>query len=68
MEALEGPLVVIAEINTDTKPSMPAETDFILSSVWDDLRTTMHNHLAATTLQDLVERKPLLEGELMYEI
>ncbi len=68
MEALEGPLVVVAEINNDIKSSTPSETDSLLTDVWDDLRRTMHQHLASTTLQDLVDRKQQYDGELMYEI
>lgn len=68
MEALEGPLVVVAEINNDIKSSTPTETDSLLTDVWDDLRRTMHQHLASTTLQDLVDRKQQYDGELMYEI
>ncbi len=65
VEALEGPLVVVPE---GMPVTMPTETDAILSSLWDDLRTTMRDHLAQITLQELVERKQLREGELMYEI
>ena len=68
MEALEGPLVVVAEINTDIKSSTPSETDALLSDLWDELRRTMHEHLSSTTLQDLVERKQQYAGELTYEI
>ncbi len=68
MEALEGPLVVVAEINNDIKSSTPTETDSLLTDCWDDLRRTMHQHLASTTLQDLVDRKQQYDGELMYEI
>ena len=64
MEALEGPLVVVAE----GMPAMPTETDAILSSLWDDLRATMRDHLSRTTLQELVERKQLRDGQFMYEI
>ena len=64
MEALEGPLVVVPE----GMPEMPSETDAILSSLWDELRATVRDHLAQTTLQDLMERKRLYDGELMYEI
>ena len=65
VEALEGPLVVVPE---GMPVTMPTETDAILSSLWDDLRTTMRDNLAQITLQELVERKQLREGELMYEI
>ena len=68
MEALEGPLVVVAEINTDIKSSTSSETDAMLSDLWDELRRTMHDHLSSTTLQDLVERKQQQAGELTYEI
>ena len=68
MEALEGPLVVVAEINTDIKSSTPSETDALLSDLWDELRRTMHEHLSSTTLQDLVERKQQHSRELTYEI
>ncbi len=65
MEALEGPLVVVPE---GMPVAMPTETDAILSSLWDDLRTRMRDHLAQITLQNLADRKQLREGELMYEI
>ena len=68
MEALEGPLVVVAEINTDIKSSTPSETDALLSDLWDELRRIMHAHLSSTTLQDLVERKQQHASELTYEI
>ena len=65
LEALEGPLVVVPE---GLPESMSVETDAILSSLWDELRTTMEAHLSAVTLQDLTERAQLRSGELMYEI
>ncbi len=65
LEALEGPLVVVPE---GLPESMSVETDAILSSLWDELRTTMEAHLSAVTLQDLAERAQLGSGELMYEI
>ncbi|HZG68615.1 MAG TPA: Rrf2 family transcriptional regulator [Herpetosiphonaceae bacterium] len=65
LEALEGPLVVVPE---GLPESMSVETDAILSSLWDELRTTMEAHLSAVTLQDLAERAQLRSGELMYEI
>lgn len=65
LEALEGPLVVVPE---GLPESMSVETDAILSSLWDELRTTMEAHLSAVTLQDLTERARLRSGELMYEI
>jgi Rrf2 family transcriptional regulator, cysteine metabolism repressor len=68
MEALEGPLVVVAEVNGDIKSGTPSETDTLLDDVWDDLRQTMHTHLSSITLQDLVDRKQAVQGELMYEI
>ncbi len=64
MEALEGPLVVVPE----GMPVMPTETDAILSSLWDELRATVRQHLAKTTLQALADRKQLRNDELMYEI
>ncbi len=64
MEALEGPLVVVPE----GLPVMPTETDAILSSLWDELRATVRQHLAKTTLQALADRKQLRNDELMYEI
>ncbi len=65
LEALEGSLVVVPE---GLPESMSVETDAILSSLWDELRTTMEAHLSAVTLQDLAERAQLGSGELMYEI
>jgi Rrf2 family protein len=64
MEALEGPLVVVAE----SMPTAAADTDVLLSSLWDDLRATMRDYLAQITLQELIERKQLHAGEFMYEI
>lgn len=65
LEALEGPLVVVPE---GMPEAMSPETDAILSSLWDELRATMREHLSQITLQDLADRKQLREGELMYEI
>jgi DNA-binding IscR family transcriptional regulator len=47
---------------------MSVETDAVLSSLWDELRTTMQAHLSAVTLRDLAQRSQLRTGELMYEI
>lgn len=65
LEALEGPLVVVPE---GLPEAMSAETDVVLSSLWDELRTIMQDHLSAVTLQDLAQRAQLNTGELMYEI
>lgn len=65
LESLEGPLVVVPE---GLPEAMSAETDVALSSLWDELRTLMQDHLAAVTLRDLAQRAQLNTGELMYEI
>jgi Rrf2 family protein len=65
LESLEGPLVVVPEGLPET---MSAETDVVLSSLWDELRTLMQDHLSAVTLRDLAQRAQLNTGELMYEI
>ena len=65
MEALEGPLVVVAEGMPTT---MAAESDAVLSGLWDDLRAVVRDHLARTTLQELVDRRQLQDGQFMYEI
>jgi Rrf2 family transcriptional regulator, cysteine metabolism repressor len=65
LEALEGPLVVVPEGLPET---MSAETDVVLCSLWDELRTLMQDHLSAVTLHDLAQRAQLNTGELMYEI
>jgi Rrf2 family protein len=65
VEALEGPLVVVPE---GLPAPMSAETDAILSGLWDDLRAAMREHLSQITLQQLGERAQLQTGELMYEI
>jgi Rrf2 family transcriptional regulator, cysteine metabolism repressor len=65
LEALEGPLVVVPE---GLPEGTSAETDAVLNSLWDELRTTMQAHLSAVTLRDLAQRAALRSGELMYEI
>jgi len=65
VEALEGPLVVVPE---GMPVPMPGESDAVLSSIWDGLRTTARDYLAGITLHELTERRRLHDGELMYEI
>jgi Rrf2 family protein len=65
VEALEGPLVVMPE---GLPAPLSVETDPIVGAFWDDLRTTLREHLSQITLQELANRAQLHTGELMYEI
>ncbi|MBA3946416.1 MAG: Rrf2 family transcriptional regulator [Herpetosiphonaceae bacterium] len=64
-EALEGPLVVVTDNDTDGNQ---ARADAVLNGVWDSLRITMRQELAHTTLGDLSERLRSAHSELTYEI
>jgi len=65
LEALEGPLVVVPDGIATTAS---VETDALMSSLWDDLRANLRDHLSQITLQELVERNQTQAGQFMYEI
>ncbi|GAC1553400.1 MAG: Rrf2 family transcriptional regulator [Herpetosiphon sp.] len=64
LEALEGPLVVVAENNAEDH----VQTDEVLGAVWDQLREVMLKELARTSLGDLSEQLVAGRDQIMYEI
>ncbi len=66
LTALEGPLLP-PEAGAENPTTDPADRD-IIREIWDDLRANVQEHLGATTLDDLRQRKRSREGEVMYYI
>jgi DNA-binding IscR family transcriptional regulator len=40
----------------------------LIRDVWDELRAVLQRYLASVTLDDLVQRKQQILGEIMYYI
>lgn len=66
LTALEGPLLP-PEAGAENPTTDPFDRD-IIREIWDDLRSTIQEHLGATNLDDLRQRKRSREGEVMYYI
>jgi Rrf2 family transcriptional regulator, cysteine metabolism repressor len=64
--ALEGPLLP-TDAGRDTPPTESVDHDVVLG-VWVELRAVLERYLAGITLDDLVQRKRQLAGEVMYYI
>jgi Rrf2 family cysteine metabolism transcriptional repressor len=64
MQALEGPIVEMAEGSQPPQPDDAA----VLQDMWHDLRRAVEAHLAAITLDELAQRKRQREGQTMYYI
>jgi Rrf2 family transcriptional regulator, cysteine metabolism repressor len=64
--ALEGPLLP-TDAGRDTPPTESVDHNVVLG-VWGELRAVIERYLAGITLDDLVQRKRQLAGEVMYYI
>lgn len=64
---LEGPLLPAEAARDDLAPTQPDDYALI-SAVWDRLRGQIEQLLAATTLDDLCQRKRQQSGDVMYYI
>jgi Rrf2 family cysteine metabolism transcriptional repressor len=64
--ALEGPLLP-TDAGRDSQPTEVVDRDVVLG-VWAELRAVIERYLAGITLDDLVQRKRQLAGEVMYYI
>ena len=64
--ALEGPLLP-TDAGRDISPTEAIDRDVVLG-IWVELRAVLERYLAGITLDDLVQRKRQLAGEVMYYI
>ncbi|HEU5100994.1 MAG TPA: Rrf2 family transcriptional regulator [Roseiflexaceae bacterium] len=67
MLALEGPLLPIDTGRDNVTPTETADRD-VVRGVWSELRAVLEAYLASVTLDDLVQRKRQIAGEVMYYI
>lgn len=67
ISVLEGPLLPAEGARDDLSPTQPDDYALI-SAVWDGLRGQIEQLLAATTLDDLCQRKRQQSGDVMYYI
>jgi Rrf2 family transcriptional regulator, cysteine metabolism repressor len=65
--ALEGPLLPTDAGRDNHTPTEVVDRDVVLG-VWGELRAVIERYLAGITLDDLVQRKRQLAGEVMYYI
>ena len=66
LTALEGPLL---PPDSSGEIATADEADrVVIRGVWTDLRITVQQHLGAVTLEDLRQRKRIVNGEVMYYI
>jgi Rrf2 family transcriptional regulator, cysteine metabolism repressor len=65
--ALEGPLLPTEPSREDLNPTVPEDHDLI-DETWAGLRTELERIFAATTLDDLLQRKRQRSGGVMYYI
>lgn len=63
VQALEGPLIELAE----SSPSQSASAA-VLTDMWDSLRDAVEQHLGSQTLEDLAQRERERAGSSMYYI
>jgi Rrf2 family transcriptional regulator, cysteine metabolism repressor len=64
LEALEGPLVEVAESGESPRGSESG----VLTEVWSGLRDAVTGYLAGVTLDDLAQRVRERDGQTMYYI
>lgn len=67
LQALEGPLLP-ADPGRDTLTPAESIDRELIRDVWDELRAVLQRYLACVTLDDLVQRKQQILGEIMYYI
>lgn len=67
LQALEGPLLP-ADPGRDTLTPADSIDRELTRDVWEELRAVLERYLASVTLDDLVQRKRQILGEIMYYI
>ncbi|MEF3275930.1 MAG: Rrf2 family transcriptional regulator [Chloroflexus sp.] len=67
LTVLEGPILPAEVGRDDLQPSEPLDR-ILIDEVWNELRATIVQRLAAITLDDLCQRKRSRDGAVMYYI
>ena len=67
LQALEGPLLP-ADAGRDSLTPAESIDRGLIRDVWGELRAVLERYLASVTLDDLVQRKRQISGEIMYYI
>jgi Rrf2 family transcriptional regulator, cysteine metabolism repressor len=67
LQALEGPLLPTDAGRDSLNPAESIDRG-VIRDVWDELRAVLERYLASVTLDDLVQRKRQILGEIMYYI
>jgi Rrf2 family protein len=65
--ALEGPLLPTDAGRDDPSPAEPVDRE-VVRGVWEETRGLLERHLAALSLEELMQRKRQRSGEVMYYI